>query len=193
MHLDRDIRTHSDRPARDTQSHTYARSTVHHLHPDSIIPDLPAPVLGWRAWSLDRTGPEARLAGVRGAESWPVGEPLVATCRHLPASHAAPRRGCTCGIYGAGRIEDVVSRAELPPRNRHITPIGLVALWGEVVEGERGWRASHAYPTRLYLPLRTGSDPRELNDLAFGLSAYGVPIEILDCAGGTLLDGLHAR
>jgi hypothetical protein len=69
----------------------------------------------------------------------------------------------------------------------------MVALWGEVVEGERGWRASHAYPTRIYVPLRAGSDHQEVNDIALDLAVYGVPVEVLDCAGGTLLDGLHTH
>jgi hypothetical protein len=29
--------------------------------------------------------------------------------------------------------------------------LGTVALWGRVVELEHGWRASHAYPLRLFV------------------------------------------
>jgi len=58
-----------------------------------------------------------------------------------------------------------------------------------VVECERGWRASHAYPARLYLLLggdrhlsflpRRGADAERL---ALALRAYGVPVELVACA-----------
>ncbi len=58
-----------------------------------------------------------------------------------------------------------------------------------MVECERGWRASHAYPARLYLPL--GGDRHlsflpgrgaDAERLALALRAYGVPVELVACA-----------
>jgi hypothetical protein len=70
--------------------------------------------------------------------------------------------------------------------------LGRVALWGTVVECERGWRASRAYPAHLYVPsprrpalfvltgLRRPALPAE--EIALELAAYGVPVEIVECA-----------
>jgi hypothetical protein len=57
-----------------------------------------------------------------------------------------------------------------------------VSLWGSVVECEHGWRASRAYPERLYLLWRREEGslaPRE--EVAVGLSVYGVPLQVLEC------------
>jgi hypothetical protein len=61
--------------------------------------------------------------------------------------------------------------------------IGRVSLWGSVVECEGGWRASHAYPERLWVPAlhdehEIAGDARKI---ACELTAYGVPIELVDC------------
>src|SRR5204862_488512 len=45
--------------------------------------------------------------------------------------------------------------------------LGEVVLWGHVVETEAGWRASHAYPARLYVPDA---------EIAAALAAYSVPV-----------------
>jgi hypothetical protein len=63
--------------------------------------------------------------------------------------------------------------------------IGRVSLWGSVVECARGWRASHAYPERIYVPTRSLDRSWTLaaGDVALALTDYGVPVELLD--GGT--------
>jgi hypothetical protein len=61
--------------------------------------------------------------------------------------------------------------------------IGTVALWGEVVECTRGWRASHAYPRRLYLwgpALSVGARAEGVDVLVDELSGYRVPVERID-------------
>jgi hypothetical protein len=61
--------------------------------------------------------------------------------------------------------------------------LGRVALWGTVIECERGFRASRAYPTRVYLPSDAGSPwGVEWEEVALGLSRYRVPIEALASA-----------
>jgi hypothetical protein len=59
--------------------------------------------------------------------------------------------------------------------------IGRVALWGEVVEGEFGWRASRAYPLELLIPGRAGGYRRGayLDEIAVELEAYRVPIDFV--------------
>ena len=51
---------------------------------------------------------------------------------------------------------------------------------GTVIECERGFCASHAYPIRIYLPADVGEPWRtSWEEVALGLWRYGVPIEPL--------------
>ena len=50
--------------------------------------------------------------------------------------------------------------------------LGEVTLWGHVVETEAGWRASHAYPLRLYVPDAA---------IAAELAVYAVAISCAEC------------
>jgi hypothetical protein len=62
--------------------------------------------------------------------------------------------------------------------------IGRVALWGDVVEGSAGWRASHAYPTELFVPSgaagRSGLRRRAyVDEIMQALEVYGVPVDLV--------------
>ena len=60
--------------------------------------------------------------------------------------------------------------------------VGRVALWGDVVEGSRGWRAARGYPAELWLPqadLRRQT-VAELEGIAVELADYGVPVHVCD-------------
>jgi len=70
--------------------------------------------------------------------------------------------------------------AWLRPLVHHV--IGRVALWGDVVEGSRGWRAALAYPAELWLP-PLDVDRRDVprsEAVAFDLADYGVPVHVCD-------------
>jgi hypothetical protein len=59
-----------------------------------------------------------------------------------------------------------------------------VALWGDVVESESGWRAERAYPLELFVPaattLRGGHRHcAYVDEIVLALSAYRVPVEAL--------------
>lgn len=127
-------------------------------------PDLPHPVVGWRTWRVGRRAQRraelvAPLAGV----TWPSRHPMVASCGS--ARHTPPGDRCRCGLYAVadpGTLEWGISDHEV---------LGVVALWGQIVEGGRGWRASHAYP-RFVL---TG--PSIAGEQRAALSRrYGVPV-----------------
>jgi hypothetical protein len=92
--------------------------------------------------------------------------------------HSAPGERCECGIYAAtpSTIGDYLHES-LWPRRRPV--LGRVSLWGDVVECERGWRASLAYPEQLYIPRFIGDD-RDRARFAAELEKYRVPIELLD-------------
>jgi hypothetical protein len=58
--------------------------------------------------------------------------------------------------------------------------LGLVSLWGTVVECERGYRASHGYPRRIFVPADAGEPWRiGWDEVALGLCRYGVAVEPL--------------
>jgi hypothetical protein len=161
----------------------------------SVTPDYVEPVLAWRAWyAVDDVAASARLSSVFHSTLWPARAPLVAACeRHripiFPFTRKrhdeAPHVGCTCGIHAA-TMNTV--RTYLPDRfsASHVLPVlGRVALWGVVHEYERGWRASHAYPACLYVPIvEVGAERGER--VIDGLSRYGVPVLAID--GATLDD-----
>jgi hypothetical protein len=60
--------------------------------------------------------------------------------------------------------------------------VGRVALWGEVCEGTRGWRAAHAYPADLWVPGLHINRRRlaGVEAMALQLADYGVPVRICD-------------
>jgi hypothetical protein len=149
-------------------------------------PDYVEPHVGWRVWDVVETNAGARLSSLVYNELWPVRLELVASCRldesfpppdqRVWDEHPVPHTRCSCGIH-ASRSVDLV-RPYLVEHGRGgrsvLRVAGLVAIWGEIVEGAHGWRASHAYPVRLYLPQRVG------HALALELADYGVPIDLLD-------------
>jgi hypothetical protein len=105
-----------------------------------------------------------------------------------PALHAAPQANCRCGLYASTSVKTAASfvRGRGSLHEAIGAVIGQVSLWGSVVECECGWRASHAYPARLYVPL--GEQGRfstlfgygaDAERLAQALRAYGVPVELV--------------
>lgn len=177
-------------------------------------PDYVEPVVGWRLWHVAERAGALRLVSPLYRTTWPPRRELVAACRHGMESgfslswpskrrHAPPSPRCGCGVY-AGRTPGEATaymtrffkqRADVLHR-----VIGTVSLWGTVVECERGWRASHAYPERIYVPvpaarrrlgfgeLRRPALPVE--EIALELAGYGVPVEVVDCM---TLDDLAQR
>jgi hypothetical protein len=173
-------------------------------------PDYAEAIIAWRAWLVVADGEEIRLSSVVHKTVWAPRCELEASCHRRTLSlprfsrkkslgHSAPAEDCRCGIYGARDAERAarflllaINPARCLPTNFWLGPphwplldtaIGRVSLWGSVVECEHGWRASHAYPERLYLLGRSEEEgsvsPRE--EVAAGLSVYGVPLRVLEC------------
>ncbi len=158
----------------------------------SAAPDYVAPVSGWRTWRVDESGAEARLASLIRTAAWPVGEPIVAACPWVGFAHPPPGRGCRCGVHAGRHAAEAAFQADLPSRAHDRLAVGLAALWGRVVEGEAGWRASHAYPETLYVILRRPDDRERCAEAAWDLTVYGVPTGVLDCTRRGVLDALRA-
>jgi hypothetical protein len=132
------------------------------------------PVLGWRAWRLQRIGGVLTLCSLTRPDGWPPKEPMDAKCANHRGT-SVPNQGCTCGLYAAATPEDLA-------RSRMLNPdtcvVGAIAMWGTVVEHERGARSRFAYPARLRLVcgpcLAAGAgavDPKSVVDTAGALKA----------------------
>ena len=156
----------------------------------SAAPDYLEPVVGWRSWLLEAPGGEVVLRSVVRATRWPAGEPLVAECDRSPVAHSAPWARCSCGIHATRTPDEPIAHLEVPSRSGLPQAIGRALLWGDVVEGERGWRASHAAPELLYLPMRGAAERERLEAFAWDLSRYGAPVVILDATATSLREAL---
>ncbi len=159
-----------------------------------LPPDYVEPVAGWRIWTVVMHEGDARLMSPVHFELWEPGAAFTAECevrhrdRHRPwrvrrPRHQPPADGCTCGVYGLfapGPLGHYFRWTVAGPRV-HYHVVGRVSLWGEVVEGTEGWRASHGYPAELWLPQM---DYHIAHGLGFDrvrddLAAYGVTVN--DC------------
>jgi hypothetical protein len=163
----------------------------------SAAPDYLEPTVGWRTWVVVHEGDDFRLRSVVYDALWIPRNELIARCLHRAftfpwrrrSEHVPPASSCGCGIYAARDPEEAASYLEGRLANwlsLHRV-IGTVSLWGRVVECTRGWRASRAYPSRIYVP--QGRAPywfraERPEEIAFGLTDYGVPVELLDAAAG---------
>ena len=154
----------------------------------SGAPDYLEPALGWRVWLVVDQGDDLRLSSVLYPTIWPVQLRLRGRVRPNTRRshwHRVPHARCGCGVHAAVSVEDAASyfdgrgRASLGEVYR---VVGRVALWGSVIEGDKGWRASHGYPHALYVPARPLGGPSGISsvDVASGLSDYGVPVSLLD-------------
>ena len=93
-----------------------------------------------------------------------------------------PVSRCSCGIYATNdpdlAAEYLYLYSEVLQPHVLYRAIGLVSLWGSVVEGESGWRATFAYPKRILLP--RSARRSDVETVRAGLHDYGVPVEILE-------------
>jgi hypothetical protein len=161
-----------------------------------LIPDFVEPVEAWRVWRVAAREGGLVLQSLFAGAVWEPVVPLVASCsgghrsrwapwRKTPNDHPAPEFDCRCGIYGVQSVAAARSYLELPPLlGRDDRVIGRVALWGDVVEGACGWRASHAYPLELFVPspavAHRGLRQRaHVSEILFGLEAYEVPVDLV--------------
>jgi hypothetical protein len=173
----------------------------------SAAPDYVTPVEGWRAWSLVRDARGTRLRSVYTDAGWDAGRAFVASCRRTCRSvlrpwktftpdHSAPRLTCTCGVYAATEVEPIARLLTAPlsgDEHEIGRVIGTVSLWGDVVECTRGWRASHAYPRRLWVwdrALTSAARAEGVDVVADELSGYRVPVESV--RGAVRAEVVHA-
>lgn len=157
---------------------------------DLIIPDVPEPLVGYRAWKLGENGTlkspiyrgskghvdvneiRRNIAGdIYGTDGWPFKRTLVAECGHcevVPSPHGQCESvaGHGCGLYAHSTLDG------LPANQGRGVVQGEVWMWGRVYEYTKGFRAEFAYPKRLFIPEDSPVAP--LVDIA--ADAYGIPV-----------------
>lgn len=168
----------------------------------ALAPDYAEPLVGWRSWVVVEHAEGLRLRSVVFKTIWAPRLELLANCEHRwpvrlrlsrrRGQHDVPGVDCHCGVYAAPDPESAAAYfylyADLLRHGTRHRVIGTVNLWGSVVEAERGWRASRAYPARIYVPTHgPGRRKVDAEEIAFGLTDYGVPVHILDDEGETPL------
>jgi hypothetical protein len=154
----------------------------------SAAPDYCEPTEGWRVWLVVEDRGALRLASVLYPTIWTPREEAVARCELSSGTavpHLAPSGECTCGLYAAASLTAAIAYFDGCGQKSYrpvYRVIGRVSLWGRVIEGDRGWRASHAYPSRLYVPAHPlgGESSISGEDVGFALADYGVPVELVD-------------
>lgn len=158
-------------------------------------PDFIEPLEAWRVWRVGMSDGRIVLKSLFSGTVWEPTVPLAAFCtgvqrvrwrpwRLQAHDHVAPALGCRCGIYGVRTVVDArpyIDCTPFPYRDDRV--IGRVALWGDVVEGKLGWRASHAYPVELFLrdpaTERFGFRRRaHVEEVLKALEAYRVPVDV---------------
>jgi len=161
------------------------------LGPDSLeVPDFAEALEAWRVWRVVARKEGYRLGSVVKPALWPTDAPLVARClritlvpswlrRRRGKEHAVPLDRCECGIY-AGWLPTVAQYLDSVAGGPVALVLGQVSLWGTVIECERGFRASLAYPLRIFAPVEAPPRGRHRwKEIVSGLETYGVPVEPL--------------
>ncbi|MFC5138887.1 hypothetical protein ACFPK1_11645 [Actinomycetospora rhizophila] len=147
------------------------------------VPDVAGVIVGWRAWRVvQRSGGPELVAPVRGTR-WSPGRATHARCTsgHHDAA-AIPAADCRCGLYAVADPRGVVGQ------DGPGAVLGCAALYGDVLEGSRGWRASRG----VVRVLVAGPDVDDAT--CRGLAArYGVPVRRAATSLTTLATGLAAH
>jgi hypothetical protein len=181
-------------------------------------PDYVEPIVGWRLWHVVERDGRLCLVSPLYRTRWSPRRELVAACRRglepgvalytVPKRrHDAPDPSCGCGLYGGRAAADATAYMTRFFKSREDVlhgVVGTVSLWGTVVEGERGWRASYAYPREIFVPVPVRKSrllpigglrrPRRSPErIADALAAYGVPVRLVECASITELAEIASR
>jgi hypothetical protein len=133
----------------------------------AVTPDLATPIIGYRSWVLDTDRRSERLrlilrSMVKRDAVWPVRKAMAARCLcddqrgyivpfrgWLPVATSKlkyPTEAHSCGIYAFKNLENTAKMSRTGPP----VVFGKCALWGRVIEHERGYRAQFAYPLSLF-------------------------------------------
>lgn len=139
------------------------------------------PIIAYRCWSLSPINLLSSAATP--SMSWPRLNPMHAVCLAQSSvfeHHEAPAEDHSCGIYAMKTVAALAKTFHYGP-----SVIGRVALWGEVIEHEDGYRAEYAYPQVFFYD--TGRFPEDrARKLAaeYGCEVLPMPKELIEVADG---------
>ena len=103
------------------------------------------PFTGWRGWNWNGSN----LLSLNG-EVWKPQDELHAACRGGYGGHDAPHPNCSCGIFSMKELGDL--ERHVRHRNARNVVIGTIKMWGNIIEGSKGYRAEYAMIDSLYVP-----------------------------------------
>ena len=131
---------------------------------------------GWRVWTVQENRDGIRLGSVIHEGIWTPGCPARASCPNGDL-HVVPGASCNCGFHAAQDPVDAFSYLHGRDEPRTLCRVlGEVSLFGLVIQTERGWRASDAYPLRLYVADQ---------EIGAALAIYGVPVLSSGCGSAS--------
>lgn len=160
----------------------------------SQAPDGINPIVGVRAWRVQTTlQKEDFLHSVyKHGVPWPTDRKLEAKCvqpvtttwrawgpptpiegfqipGEIHPDQPVPYKHCTCGIYA---LNSELGDAEVRPWGSD-SIVGIVLLWGQVLEGDRGYRAQYAKVAALWMDT---DEPERVDLITQMAERYGVPL-----------------
>jgi hypothetical protein len=123
----------------------------------SIVPDYIQALYAWRAWRFDGKYLSAVVHQYQRWESYP--QPAECFSYQYQSGfsgvysrHPAPEDTCTCGYYSTLNIRVMKDYARQTMVSFDVemlseaTAIGVVSVWGKVIEHQEGYRSEYAYP-----------------------------------------------
>lgn len=131
--------------------------------------------IGYRdfVWKPDHN----RLAS-RNGFGWPPYKHNYAVCQR-GKRHDAPHEHCECGIYA-------FNTADHPHLDVNAFVWGEVALWGDVLVCDSGYRAEYAYPQTLFMRDDGLKVTKHIRDTIE--QTYGVPVHLVQHRAGQTAD-----
>lgn len=135
------------------------------------------PVTGFRDFNLQDTIHGLLLRSRNGA-FWPARERFRALCqKEMMADHDVPSLDCECGVYA-------YDTADHPSLKKDQSLVwGEIAMWGDVLLCDSGFRAEFAYPTALFI--RDTSRSKTVLKIQDELAEnYGVPVFLVKKRSG---------
>ena len=140
------------------------------------VPDAIEPAVGYRVWFVK----EDRIYSYNHGSHWEPMQPFEAQCARK-SEHEVPDERCSCGVYAAATFnrlykmgytkESGLFAARSPD---DVLICGEVALWGNIIPGQHGWRAQFAYPKRFLVPYSLHRYARPVAEM------YGVPYRLFN-------------
>lgn len=133
----------------------------------SPVPDVAGAVAGWRRWLVEDDWGAGRLVSPVTHAGWPPRAAKHAHCRF--GRHDAPAAGCGCGLWAVADLSTLLGAFARG------AAIGVAALWGRVVAGDRGWRGELGYPGPLFVEPTVRARTRDRLTRRYGVAVHALP------------------